>query len=81
MEKLYGTDDSCVHGQLGQILDKTYKETKKSAILRSLKQKQWVRSKNRVLRMPSALNNTKGVGKTPRPPLGHPLDTLYPHPV
>ena len=27
--KLYGTKSSCVHGQLGQILDKRYKETKK----------------------------------------------------
>ena len=27
--KLYGTKSSCVHVQLGQILDKRYKETKK----------------------------------------------------
>ena len=29
-KKLYGTKSNCVHTQVGQILDKRYKETKKS---------------------------------------------------
>ena len=28
MKKLYGTKNNCIHMQLGQILDKRYKETK-----------------------------------------------------
>ena len=45
-------------------------------------QKQGVGSKSRVLSMPPALNTTRGVGKTPKPPLWpnawtHP----YPHPI
>ena len=27
-KKLYGTKNNCLHAQLGQILDKTFKETK-----------------------------------------------------
>ena len=29
IKKLHGTKNNCMHGQLGQILDKRYKETKK----------------------------------------------------
>ena len=29
--KLYGTKNNCMHAQLGQIVDKRYKETKKTA--------------------------------------------------
>ena len=40
--KLYGTKNDCMHAQLGQILNKRYRDQKNvsTAILRSLKQKQ-----------------------------------------
>ena len=41
----------------------------KLTVLRSLEQKQSVRSKSRVLHTPPALNITKGVGRPPKPPL------------
>ena len=41
-KKLYGTKNNCLHAQLRQILDKKYKETKKTQLplLKSLEQKQ-----------------------------------------
>ena len=83
-KKLHGTKNNCVDVQLGQILDKRYKETKKAqlSLLRSLEQKQGVTSKSRVLSMPPALNTTRGVGKPPKPHLQPDLWTHpYPHPI
>ena len=71
-KQLYGAKNSCVHAQLGQILDP--KDTKRQKIqlplLQSLELKQSVRSK--ILREPLAHHITQGVGKTP---WTHP----YPH--
>ena len=55
----------------------SYKETKKPNC------HFWrARKKSRVLRMPPAHNTTKGVGKTPKPPLWpDPWTHPYPHPI
>ena len=52
-------------------------------LLKSLEQKQGVRRKSRVLRMPPAhTTTTRGVGKTPKPPLQpNPWTHPYPHPM
>ena len=47
-------------------------------LLKSWEQKQVVGSKSRVLRMPPALNTTRGVGRPPVPPPAWPLDTSLP---
>ena len=59
-KKLEGTKNNCVHVQLGQILIKRYKKTKKAQLplLKSQEQKQGVGSKSRVLCMPPAHNTT-----------------------
>ena len=51
-----------MHAQLGQILDKRYKKTKKAqlSLLKSWEQKLGGGSKTGVLRMPPELNTTKG---------------------
>ena len=60
-KKLYGTKNNCVHAQLGQILDKRYKKTKKAQLplLKTQKQKHGVGSKSRVLCVPPARTTTK----------------------
>ena len=49
-----------MHRQLGQILDKRYKKTKKTQLplLKSLEQKQGAGSKSRVLSTPPILSTT-----------------------
>ena len=54
-KRKYETKNNCEYVQLGQILDKRYKETKTQLpLLKSLEQKQGVRIKSRVLSMPPA---------------------------
>ena len=76
-KKLYGTKNNCLHVQLGQIMDKKIQKTKK------LNCHFWrARSKSRVLRMPPALNTTRGVGRRPKLPLWpKPWTHPYPHPI
>ena len=51
-------------------------------LLKSWAQKQGVASKSRVLCVTPALNPTRGVGKTPKPPLWlDPWTHPYPHPI
>ena len=67
----------------GKLWTTRYKKTKKTqpALLKSWEQKQGVASKSRVLCMPPALT-TKGVGKTPKPPLQpDPWTHPYPHAI
>ena len=61
--------NNCVQLQSGQISDKRYKKTKKSQLpfLKSQEQKQGFKSKNSV--HASCTQDSKGVGKTPKPPL------------
>ena len=73
-----------MHVQLGQIMDNKVQKDQKSQLplLRIRAQKQGVRSKSRVLRMPAALNTTKGVGRPPKLPLRpdpwtHPLPSPH----
>ena len=83
-KKLYGTKKNCMHGQLGQIIDKRYKKTKKAPLplLKSQEQKQGVRNKSRVLSIPLAHTSTRGVGKIPKPSLRpKPSTQPCPHPV
>ena len=72
-KKLDETKNNCVHVQLEQMLDPKDTETKKTKtqlpLLRSLEQKQGVRSKGRVLHMPSTHHTTQEVGKPPKRPL------------
>ena len=68
--KLYGTKNSCVHVQLGQIMDKSIQKDQKPNC------HFWrARSKNGVLRMPLAHTTTKRVGK---PSKAWSLDTPLP---
>ena len=67
----------------GKLWATIYKETKKNPqlpLLKSREQKQGVGSKSRVLGMPSAHTTTKGVGRSPKPPLRPTLDTPLPSP-
>ena len=68
--KLYGSKNTCMPTQLGQILDPNDTETKiQLPLLQSLEQKQGVRSKRRILSMSPVHTTTKGVGKIPKQPL------------
>ena len=55
-----------MHGLLGKITDDMIQKEQKNQLplLKSLEQKQGVRSQSRVLHMPSAQNTTKGLGKS-----------------
>ena len=57
-----------MHGLLGKITDNMIQKEQKNQLplLKSLEQKQGVRSQSRVLHMPSAQNTTKGLGKQPK---------------
>ena len=69
--KLYGSKNSCLHVQLGQIMDKSIKKDQKPNC------HFWrARSKNRVLHMPLAHTTTKRLGK---PYKAGSWDTPYPH--
>ena len=72
-KKLDETKNNCVHVQLEQMLDPKDTETKKTKtqlpLLRSLEQKQGVRSKGRVLHKPLHSRHLRG-NKPPTPLLG-----------
>ena len=68
----------------GKFWTARYKKTKANQLplLKSQEQKQGVRSRSRILHMPPAHNTTKGVVKSPRPPLQpDPWIRPYPHPI
>ena len=73
-----GSKNSCVHVQVGQILDKRYKETKKSNshVWGVWSTECWEQNQG------TAHTTTWGVGKTPQPrPRPDPWTQPYPHPV
>ena len=59
-KKLHGAKNNCVHTQLGQIMDKSHRTTKKPQLplLQSQEQKLFIRCKSRAMSMPSALTTT-----------------------
>ena len=68
-KKLCGTKSNWVHAAIGLNSGQRYQKTQQP-FLKSIEQKQGVGNKNRVLSMPPALNTTRGVGETPKPPSG-----------
>ena len=78
-KKCYETKSSSVGIQLGQILDKSYKNTKKPQnknllpLLKSQEAGYWV-SRSRVLSKPPALRTSRGLSKPTKPLSTRPLD-------
>ena len=75
----------CMHSW-GKFCTKRYKKRPKSPSATSeeprAKAGKGVGNKSRVLRMPPAHTTTKGVGKSPKPPLRpDPWTHPYPHPI
>jgi len=69
---------------LGQILDQRYKKPKNpiATLEEPGAKKTGVGSKSRVLFMPSEINTTRGVGKTPKSPLwSNSWTHSYPQPI
>ena len=79
-----GLKNNCRYAQLGQILDKSYKKTKKKSqlpLLKSWEQKQGVQEqKQGTAHAPCPQHHLRGGQKTSATPPARPLDTPLPSP-